>query len=83
MTIREAINKGIPRIRLARWVNPEAYLKIPLSGGVWARLFDSHSERIDIPVGSQQILIVTDTTADYVEYEGPPHDSEAVQRVLG
>jgi hypothetical protein len=54
MTIDEALSRGIKRIKLSVWSNPNAYLRI---SSLWRTLFDDIGQRaLGIPVGSQSFL---------------------------
>jgi hypothetical protein len=54
MTINEALEKGIERVRNPIWSNPNAYLKI---SNMWCFLFDDINQKaLDMPVGSQSML---------------------------
>ena len=76
MTADEAASKNIRRVRRAIWSGPNAYLRLPpikdgKLAGVWAHLFDRGVQQA-IEVGTpQEVLMLGDTTDDYVEYTGP------------
>lgn len=74
MTISEALDKGIKRLRLPVWENPEAYIRLTLCDGgrtVWTSLY-SRREQIAIGEPVPQILLhCGDDERDYVEYDGP------------
>ena len=78
MTIREALHRRIPRIRLEHWADPNAYLRLPLlhdgKYGPWADLYDDRTQlAIGLQPGSQQISVFLSEghTADgWVEFNG-------------
>lgn len=76
MTIREAMQKNLERVRLPIWASPGCYLllsKIPGGGyGPWARLFDDRQQTdMGIEPGSQRILILDIMDHDgFEEYQG-------------
>lgn len=81
MTIREALEKRIPRLRQQQWANPKAYLRLPLlekGYGPWAELYDRDSQlRLGLPVGSQKIPIFETLACDgFEEYTGEPDPAE-------
>lgn len=60
MNIQEALDKRIPRVRMAHWKNPNCYLRLSLledgTYGVWTELYDDISQPLlGLPVGSQCI----------------------------
>lgn len=50
MTVNEAIDKNIAKIRKPYWANPDAYLKLHLLGngtrGPWVELYDEPCQRV-------------------------------------
>ncbi len=79
MTIREAIDQRVPRVRIAYW-NKEAYLRLPLlensMHGPWCQLIDPASQAV---VGYDQILVtqlINDCCSEYEPYLGPKHENE-------
>jgi hypothetical protein len=64
MTIKEALQRRIPRVRQPQWSNPQAYLRLPLfadgSHGPWAELYDdvTQQDALDVRPGSQRILVL-------------------------
>lgn len=91
MTIQEALQQRIPRVRQPRWANPDAYLRLPLFAngtyGPWAELYDDRTqEAIGIPPGSQKLCVLLPSIADdkgYESYDGPisSHESENYAKV--
>ena len=81
MTIKEALQNRIPRVRLPVW-NEKAYLRLPLTEnnmfGPWAELYDRYGqEALGYGVGTQKIAIHTMFEDDgYEVYEGEPDESE-------
>lgn len=77
MTLRQAIEARIPRVRLPNWA-PTAYILLPKEG-VWASLIDPPGQTAcNMPVGSQKICLPlhADDEAGFEPYEGPvsPHE---------
>lgn len=75
MTLKEAVNKKISKVRRPMWANPNAHLRFDIlangSFGPWVHLYDSWGQKAtDVPVGSQSFLWPLDEHNDYVEFEG-------------
>lgn len=70
MTIKEALDRGIKKIRLSKW-EPGAFLELPiLEGrgyGPWGTVYDSAS-----PQGMSVLItdLLRDTCSDYEEIGG-------------
>ena len=85
MTIQEALDRRIPRIRRPRWAHKDTYLRLPLlpdgEYGPWAELYGiTEQVAIGIPVGSQTIcVLLPDVVSEkgYEIYKGPPSQFEA------
>lgn len=86
MTLREAINQRIPRIRQPIWANENAYIRLPLmkdgQHGPWAELYDDACQRdvLSIRPGSQRICVVLPEVADqdgFDVYSGPVSEYES------
>ena len=84
MTIKEALDKRIPRVRKTKWAG-EAYLRLPLLAdgkvGPWASLYSEYEQKelLKIPVGSQKLCVfMPDVAGDsgYVPYKGKPSSFE-------
>jgi len=79
MTIKEALDKRIPRVRRPMWASPTAYLRLPLlfadGVGPWAELYDDDCQLhvLDCRPGSQRICVLLDDEAitDFETYTGP------------
>ena len=76
MTIREALDKRIPRIRKSAWSNV-AYLRLPLlengKEGPWAELYDRYGQQAcGVKVGSDRLMIIGPQLEDdgYEEFTG-------------
>lgn len=83
MTITEALELRIPRVRKAVWAYPNAYLRLPLfteGHGPWAELYDDASQvNLGVRPGSQRICIAlpgVDNENDWEKYDGPPSEYE-------
>ncbi len=82
MTIKEALNQRIPRVRLAKWANPGAYLRLPLMAdgafGPWAELYDKWGQdACEIREGSQRVCVLLgDHGEDYEPYTGAASEME-------
>lgn len=81
MTITEAIQQRIPRVRKAIWAYPNAYLRLPLFAeghGPWAELYDDAVQmNLGVRPGSQRICIaLPDSTEDWEIYSGPISEYE-------
>ena len=88
MTLKEALKNRIPRVRLPHWANPDSYLRLPLlSGGYvgpWAELYDDCGQSaLDIPVGSQRILVVHDSDGRWERYDCAAHPAESENYAKG
>lgn len=84
MTITEALEARIPRVRKSAWVK-EAYLRLPLleNGkiGPWAELYSEYDQKeiLGIEPGSQKLcVLLPDVAKDdgFERYEGPPSKYE-------
>ncbi len=77
MTLREALNQRIPRVRQAHWAYEDTYLRLPLlpNGivGPWAELYGDREQTIlGLPVGSQRVpWMFTDDSDAWEIYTGP------------
>lgn len=76
MTVQEALDQRIPRVRLAVWQNPNAYLRLPLMAnglhGPWAELYDDDTQQYVLKVrpGSQKIPTWTPSESTFEAYTG-------------
>lgn len=79
MTILDALQRRIPRVRLAVWSNPNAYLRLPLvennAHSPWAELYDDkiQTEVLHVMPGSQKFPVFgswTKDDSDWIEYTG-------------
>lgn len=74
MNFSEATGRGLCRLRLARWANPEDYVRIDVfddgTFGPWAHLFSPVQPVIGVPT-PQTMLAFSCDSADYEEYVGP------------
>jgi hypothetical protein len=85
MTIKQAIDTRIPRVRKPIW-NAKAYMRLPLlrggTHGPWAELYDEPGQlACDVKVGSQKFCVALhEVLSDdgYEAYEGQPHPAEQV-----
>ena len=82
MTIKEALEKRIPRIRKQAW-SAVSYLRLPLlkdgKTGPWAELYDRPGQlAIGEKVGSQRILLMGDALNDdgFFPYQEKPDAAE-------
>lgn len=82
MTIKDALTRRIPRIRLANW-GPTSYLRLPLlkegGHGPWAELYDPPAQKsLRVRPGSQRIMMTAPNTGQdgYEPYLGPPDGAE-------
>jgi hypothetical protein len=77
MTLHEATQQGIRRVRRPCWAFPDAYLLLDLIAtdngwrrGPWVHLYERRcQESINAPT-PQHLLALQDDTADYVAYTG-------------
>ena len=74
MTIKEIMGKGITKIRLPVWVNPNAHLKLDKfedgTYGPWAHLFDEWGQRaLGLEIGSQEVLIYELKETNWEEFK--------------
>lgn len=86
MTIREALERRIPRVRKPIWKSDQCYLRLPLledGWGPWAELYDDIVQPL-IEVEPGQKLLVLQVLDDdgYVVYDGPisGHEQENYAR---
>jgi hypothetical protein len=86
MTLQEAMDQRIPRVRQPIWANPNCYLRLPLlkdgHRGGWAELYDElgQKEALGIRPGSQKICVALPDVASqdgYEVYSGPVSEYEA------
>jgi hypothetical protein len=76
MTIQQAIQQRIPRVRQPQWANPSAYLRLPLFAdgghGPWAELYDDLTQQdvLGERPGSQRVFLMFDTSENYEPYTG-------------
>lgn len=81
MTIREALNKRIPRVRKPEW-NKFAYLRLPLTENntysAWAELYDRPSqEALGKEVGKDRLLIMNLLNEEgWEKFEGEKDEAE-------
>lgn len=83
MTLKEALEQRIPRIRSPKWKD-DTYIRLPLlpdkTHGPWAELYSRFEQMaLDIPVGSQKIgmwTLLEDTSDEWERYEGPVDPAE-------
>lgn len=75
MTLREAANKGITKLRLPHWISPHAYLEIDIAPDgyprVWGRLYDGPTQKVIGAETPQNVPLVGDTSEDWEEYSEP------------
>lgn len=83
MTLKQALRQRVPRIRMERWANPNAYLRLPLLSdgmhGAWAELYDDPVQLnvLKIRPGSQRIPLFTASEDEqFVAYTGEPSEFE-------
>ncbi len=84
MTIQEALDRRIPRIRQPQWAFPRAYIRLPLLAdgkyGPWAELYDRRSqEAIGVAVGTQRLCVLYPEVANaegFEVYTGIPDSAE-------
>lgn len=79
MTIHDAIERGISKLRLAQWVNPQAHIEFDIvqtgdkvGHGPWVRLHDSCSHAALKMTDPQTYLwtyLIGDDKEDWQEYE--------------
>ena len=84
MTMKEALDRRIPRIRKANWADPNAYVRLPLfkdgKFGPWAELYSEYEQRdvLEIRPGSQRFLTLGSLDDDgYERYAGPASEFES------
>lgn len=73
MTLSEATQQGITRLRRPMWANKNAYLKIQILDGLrgpWAELWSRDEQLLIEAPTPQRIIAIGDQTDDYVEYRG-------------
>ena len=79
MTLKEAAEKGILRVRRPMWISDTAYLRIyPHQGwpGAFGKLYDrATQEVIEVPC-PQEVFILLDETDDFEEYHGPVDEAD-------
>lgn len=83
MTIDEAVENGISRVRRPMWSNPNAYVRLDLvdgGRGPWLRLYDRTSQEAIGEPTPQVAPCFNDSLTDYEEYTGPidPVDTRSV-----
>lgn len=92
MTLRQALDQRIPRVRKVVWANPTAYLRLPLLAegyGPWAELYDERVQRevVGVRPGSQRVCVVGVYGDDdgYEVYDGPvsAYEAEAANYARG
>ena len=85
MKLQDAIKNRIPRVRLSKWSNPNAYLRLPLlkdgTYGPWMELYDDLTQEtvLNIRPGSQKILAIGPIMTDddqFEAYTGPISEHE-------
>ena len=81
MTLNQAVELGISRVRRPIWANPKAYVRIDLVGkgmiGPWLHLYDRGFQELMGDTTPQSILNTGDTTSDYEEYTGELDKADA------
>ncbi len=81
MTLNEAAQRGISRVRLPQWADPLDYLRIDLvqggQRGPWAHLYSPSQSRIGATT-PQTFLCFNDANDRYEEYSGPLLEKVAV-----
>jgi hypothetical protein len=82
MKIKEAMEKGLTKLRLPHWANPDAHIELykdERGYGPWATLVDSWGERAFTKEEYdklKKILIVFDTDDRWVPYESTQTSEE-------
>jgi hypothetical protein len=78
VTINEALQQRVPRVRLPHWASPRCYLRLPLlkdgMHGPWAELYDDDCQEhlLKIRPGSQRVPMFGESEQTYEPYTGPP-----------
>jgi len=85
MTVKEAVVRGIERLRLEVWADPHAYLKLDLlpggMSGPWAHLYDRVTqEAIGEPTPQDILAFHLDSDDRFVAYAGPRDRDDSQQR---
>lgn len=73
MTLRQAAEKGIARLRKREWADPGDYMKITLIGeliGPWGELYAPIQEVLGHE-RPQRFLLIGNKDDDWEPYEGP------------
>lgn len=73
MTLTEATQQGIARLRRPMWAHENAYLKLQIRNGLrgpWAELWSRDEQQLIEAPTPQRIMMIGDQTDDYVEYLG-------------
>lgn len=74
ISIREALDKGIERIRMPKWAMKEDHLYVK---GVWGRLYSPFNKECNGRDGIERLLLEEDLDSKlYVEYSGPLPESD-------
>ena len=71
MTLIEASQKGIDKVRKAIWANPEAYMKIDIVDGKlgpWGHLYDQPTQDALGVESPQNTLIIGDRQDDWIKF---------------
>lgn len=80
MTLNEAVKRGISRLRIAKWRNPHAYMKIDLIGntrGPWGRLYDRKTQEIIEEPTPQSWFLLGEDSDEWEEYKGPLDEADS------
>ena len=94
MTLKEAIQQRIPRVRRPMWAHADSYLRLPLlspppAAGVWAELYDdwTQEEVVHVRPGSQRLCVPLelDGVWDFEPYTGvvSPHEQNVANFARG
>ncbi len=75
MTLNEAAQRGISRLRQKQWASPHAYLKLDLlpdGYGPWVHLYDRRVQQvIDAPTPQTILRLDLEDMAGWDAYDGP------------
>lgn len=80
MKLREAASRGISRVYLEEWAEPNCYLKIDIlpdgSRGPWLHLFSPQAQKSIGAPTPQDFIEFGDPYDDFLEYVGPLADED-------
>lgn len=86
LSLRQAAERGIDRLRIPKWAQPEEHLKIDIFDGIvglWLHLFSPFNTECN---GRDPVnILVTQVdldVAEYVRYSGPLPDSDAYRKAI-